>query len=742
MKKIMAACLLLATSISYAQTIRGKVINEKGEPLPDVGVFNKTSGSHSHTNVVGDYSLDRTSVGDSVLFSSLGYGSQYLVIAQEDFSSEKNMVLRPTNISLDQIVLVSEVNSLSRFVDVDIQTNPVKSSQEILRKVPGLIIGQHAGGGKAEQIFLRGFDIDHGTDVAINVDGLPVNMVSHAHGQGYSDLHFVIPETLEDINFGKGPYYADHGDFTTAGYVDLHLRKSIDKSLISMEVGQFNTSRFVGMLKVLDTEKSNAYVASELYLTDGPFDSPQDFNRINVMGRYNYKLANNEDLLVTLSHFQSKWDASGQIPQRAVDQGIIGRFGAIDDTEGGQTSRTNLLVNHIKLLDDNQTVKTKAYISQYNFELFSNFTFYLDDPVNGDQIQQEESRLIVGAESVYEKANISLTEGIDFDYQAGVGFRYDNVDDVQLSHTLNRKEILERLAYGDVDEVNTYGFVNTEFKMGKWLINPALRLDYLKFDYYNKLTETYDNNSESKVALSPKLNTVYSFNSNWQVFLKTGLGFHSNDARVVVANEGEDILPTAYGADFGAIYKPFSKLALNAALWWLYLDQEFVYVGDAGIVEPSGETRRLGVDVGARYQALPWLYIYADANFSKGRSVGEPNGADYIPLAPDFTSVGGLLVDNLGNFSGSLTYRYVDDRPANEDNSIVAEGYFVTDFNINYSWKNWTYGIVIENLFDTEWNETQFATESRLFDEPAPVEEIHFTPGTPFYLRGKVSVAF
>ncbi len=738
----MAACLLLATSISYAQTIRGKVINEKGEPLPDVGVFNKTSGSHSHTNVVGDYSLDRTSVGDSVLFSSLGYGSQYLVIAQEDFSSEKNMVLRPTNISLDQIVLVSEVNSLSRFVDVDIQTNPVKSSQEILRKVPGLIIGQHAGGGKAEQIFLRGFDIDHGTDVAINVDGLPVNMVSHAHGQGYSDLHFVIPETLEDINFGKGPYYADHGDFTTAGYVDLHLRKSIDKSLISMEVGQFNTSRFVGMLKVLDTEKSNAYVASELYLTDGPFDSPQDFNRINVMGRYNYKLANNEDLLVTLSHFQSKWDASGQIPQRAVDQGIIGRFGAIDDTEGGQTSRTNLLVNHIKLLDDNQTVKTKAYISQYNFELFSNFTFYLDDPVNGDQIQQEESRLIVGAESVYEKANISLTEGIDFDYQAGVGFRYDNVDDVQLSHTLNRKEILERLAYGDVDEVNTYGFVNTEFKMGKWLINPALRLDYLKFDYYNKLTETYDNNSESKVALSPKLNTVYSFNSNWQVFLKTGLGFHSNDARVVVANEGEDILPTAYGADFGAIYKPFSKLALNAALWWLYLDQEFVYVGDAGIVEPSGETRRLGVDVGARYQALPWLYIYADANFSKGRSVGEPNGADYIPLAPDFTSVGGLLVDNLGNFSGSLTYRYVDDRPANEDNSIVAEGYFVTDFNINYSWKNWTYGIVIENLFDTEWNETQFATESRLFDEPAPVEEIHFTPGTPFYLRGKVSVAF
>ena len=443
-----------------------------------------------------------------------------------------------------------------------------------------------------------------------------------------------------------------------------------------------------------------------------------------------------------MSHFQSKWDASGQIPQRAVDEGLIDRFGAIDDTEGGKTSRTNLLVNHIKLLDDNKAVKTKAYVSQYNFELFSNFTFYLDDPVNGDQIQQVENRLIVGAESIYEKENISLAEDIGFDYQAGIGFRYDDVDDVQLSHTVNRKEILERYAYGDVDEVNTYGFVNTEFKIGKWLINPALRLDYFKFDYYNKLTETYDNKSESKVSLSPKLNTVYSVNSHWQVFFKTGLGFHSNDARVVVANEGEDILPTAYGADFGTIYKPFNKLALNATLWWLYLDQEFVYVGDAAIVEPSGETRRIGIDLGARYQVLPWLYMYADANISKGRSVEASDGEDFIPLAPDFTSVGGILVDNLGNFSGSLTYRYVDDRPANEDDSIVAEGYFVSDFNINYSWKNWTYGIIIENIFDTEWNETQFATESRLFDEPAPVEEIHFTPGTPFYLRGKVSVVF
>ena len=742
MKKIITVFVILVVSVSYAQNLSGRIVDSEGNPLSDVGVFNKTSGSHSHSNQSGTYSLIKTSIKDSVYYSSLGYKTVLVVVDDADLNQQKNITLSQTNISLEQVVLVSEVNTLSKFVDVDIQTNPVKSSQEILRKVPGLIIGQHAGGGKAEQIFLRGFDIDHGTDVSINVDGIPVNMVSHAHGQGYSDLHFVIPETIEGINFGKGPYFANHGDFTTAGYIDLNLRKTLDNSLVSLEVGQFNTSRFMGMLKVLDTEKSNAYVASELYLTDGPFNSPQNFNRINVMARYNYKLAADEDLTITASHFQSKWDASGQIPQRAVDEGLIDRFGAIDDTEGGETSRTNLSVNHFKVLDENRAVKTKAFISQYDFNLFSNFTFYLDDPVNGDQIEQKESRVIVGAESVFERNNYELGNNIHFEYQAGAGFRYDNVDDMQLSHTLNRMEILERYAYGDVDEVNTYGFVNTEFKIGKWTFNPAVRLDYFKFDYYNKLTDVYDNKSESKVAVSPKLNTIFSVNSNWQLFLKTGMGFHSNDARVVVANQGEDILPTAYGADLGTIYKPFNKLALNATLWWLYLDQEFVYVGDAAIVEPSGETRRLGVDIGARYQVLPWLYIYADANYAHGRSVNDPDGENYIPLAPDFTTVGGISVENLGNFSGALTYRYVDDRPANEDNSIIAEGYFVTDFNISYSWKNWTYGIIIENLLDTEWNETQFATESRLFDEPAPVEEIHFTPGTPFYLRGKITVAF
>tara|TARA_R100000306_G_scaffold5273_2_gene7728 strand:+ start:47067 stop:49289 length:2223 start_codon:yes stop_codon:yes gene_type:complete len=740
MKPIFLWVTLLCGVVTYAQTITGKVVTQTNSPVENVAVFNKNSGEHTHTDASGAFALQNNTENDEIYISHLGFETVIFPVTSESFSSEINIVLKESSVSLQQIVISPEVNTLNQITDVDLETDPVKSSQEILRKVPGLIIGQHAGGGKAEQIFLRGFDIDHGTDISLSVDGMPVNMVSHAHGQGYSDLHFLIPETIENIEFGKGPYYAKEGDFTTAGYVDFKTKNKLDNSSISVEYGDFNSFRTVGMFKVLETEKSNAYIAATLNTFDGPYDSPQNFNRYNVMGKFNFKLPGDQHMSISASHFQSKWDASGQIPQRAVDSGLIDRFGAIDDTEGGNTSRSNLIINHTKILSPTQKLKSTAYATHYDFELYSNFTFFLEDPVNGDQIMQQEDRNLFGFETAYSeklKAN-----AFDFEYTAGGGVRYDDVNDVQLSRTKNRDEILERLAYGNVDQINAFGFVNTEFDFGDFKINPALRLDYFKFDYENFLTETYDNKSESKVFASPKLNFVYSPNRQLQLFAKTGIGFHSNDSRVVVANSGEDILPAAYGADLGAIYKVTDNLILNTALWSLFLDQEFVYVGDAAIVEPSGKTRRLGVDFGARYEATDWLYFFSDINYTYARSTEAPEGEDYIPLAPDLTSTGGIAFENIGDFSGGLNYRYIKDRAANEDNSIVAEGYFVTDFNINYTYNNFVFGVIIENLLDTEWNETQFATESRLFNEAEPVEEIHFTPGTPFFIRGKVTVNF
>ena len=742
MKNFHTVLFCLFGSIMYAHDLSGTVVSQDQTAIEGVSVYNNTTGSYTYSNVSGYFELDDISVGDIINFYGLGYKKHQLIITENELDAVVKVVLEEAAVSLDQVVLVSKLNILSSFVNVDVKTNPVKSSQEILRKVPGLIIGQHAGGGKAEQIFLRGFDIDHGTDITINVDGLPVNMVSHAHGQGYADMHFIIPETIDHIDFGMGPYYAQKGNFNTAGYIDLTTKEKLDENLISVEAGQFNSIRTLGMIKISEGDFSNAYVASEMVLTDGAFDSPQNFNRFNIMGRYHFNNREDQELSLTLSHFQSKWDASGQIPNRAIDQGLIGRFGAIDDTEGGQTSRSNFLINHIKQLDEHSKIKSKVFISKYDFELFSNFTFFLEDPINGDQIHQKENRTIIGAESSYEHSIHLGNHDSQLKYNTGIGFRYDDINDVQLSRTKNRQTLLERLAYGNTDELNLFAYFDLTYKIKKWTIIPGLRLDYLKFDYVDLLTETYDSQSEDKVFLGPKLNIIYAASPKLQMFAKSGIGFHSNDTRVVTANNGKEILPLAYGVDVGAIFRPIDKLVLNATLWTLFLEQEFVYVGDAAIVEPSGKTKRLGADFGIRYQLADWLYFNGDVNYTHARSTEEPKGEDYIPLAPDLTSSAGLSFNNIHDFSGSINYRFVKDRPANEDKSIVAEGYFVTDMNLNYAIKNWTIGVIIENLFNTEWNETQFATESRLFNEADPVEEIHFTPGNPFYIRGKISVRF
>ncbi len=725
-----------------AHEFRGTVVDEDNTPINGVAVFNKATGGYTYTNVSGYFELDDVSIDYLIVFSSLGFKTLEITIDKSQLDTPIQIMLIESAVSLDQVVLVSKINVLSQLVNIDIKMNPVKSSQEILRKVPGLVIGQHAGGGKAEQIFLRGFDIDHGTDIAIDIDGVPVNMVSHAHGQGYADMHFIIPETIDNIDFGKGAYYANKGNFNTAGYVDLKIKTRIDKNQLSLEAGMFNSLRSLGLFKITEGDYGNSYIASELVLSDGAFESSQNFNRFNLMGRYNFNNYENQELSLSISHFQSKWDASGQIPQRAVDQGIISRFGAIDDTEGGTTSRSNFWANHSVQLNEHSRIKTKAYISKYGFELFSNFTFFLVDPVNADQIHQKEDRTIIGTETFYERSVHIGDHDSQLRYDTGLGFRYDDINDLQLSHTKNKKTLLERLAYGNVDELNVYGFLNLSYKKNKWTINPGLRMDYFKFNYKNLLLETNSAESKNKLFLGPKLNVIYAASTNLQLYGKTGIGFHSNDSRVVISNTDKEILPAAYSADLGTVFKPSKKLIVNAALWILFLEQEFVYVGDAGIVEPKGKSLRYGIDLRLNYQLTEWLYAHGDINYTYARSTENPQGASFIPLSPDLTSSGGLSFRDLENFSGDINYRFIKDRPANEDNTIVAKGYFISDLNLNYSYNNWTFGIVVENLFNSEWNETQFATESRLMNESDPVEEIHFTPGTPFYLRGKLLVSF
>lgn len=735
---IILLALLLFSSEILGQSITGTIKSKENIPLSYVQILNSRTQNHTHSNEKGIFTLSNVSVGDTIQFTHLGYESKKIILTS--LANSLTISLKEKLISLNEVVIASKIDALNAITDIDIQTSPVASSQEVLRQVPGLFIGQHAGGGKAEQIFLRGFDIDHGTDIALSVDGLPVNMVSHAHGQGYADLHFIIPETINNIDFGKGPYYADKGNFNTAGYVNFKTKQQIDNSLIKVEAGQFNTRRILGMFKVLNKEKHQNFFAIEHLATDGPFESPQNFSRTNFFGKHTNSISESEKISITGSHFTSQWDASGQIPNRVVESGLISRLGAIDDTEGGQTSRSNVSLKYQKFFNNNTYINNTLFYSNYNFELYSNFTFFLEDPVNGDQIKQKESRNLWGLNSEYFQA--FSTKKIDGEWKAGISLRNDQSSNNELSHTLNRRTTLNQIQFGNIYETNLGAYLNADLNRDKWTVNAGLRYDYFDFQYKDALMTNYETQTSSKGVLSPKLNVLYDYSSTLQLYLKSGRGFHSNDTRVVVAQNGKKILPTAYGADLGFIWKPMPRMIVNAAFWHLYLEQEFVYVGDAGIVELSGETQRQGLELNIRYQPLDWLFWNFDANYTAAKSLEAEQGEHYIPLAPDFTLVTGIRVLHPSGLYGGTQVRYLKDRPANEDNSIVAEGYTVVDANIGYNFRSFDFGINVQNLLNTEWNETQFATESRLLNELEPVEEIHFTPGTPFFVKGIIAYKF
>lgn len=753
MKSFSLALFFLLISLSASAlhngSIRGSILDASNKsPLPGASVLlSGALNGKTYSDELGFYQFNGLPAGVyTVTINYLGFQplTEQVEVRDSETSTVKSF-LQPAPIELKDVQISADPDiSRQTIPALDINLRPVNTSQDVLRMVPGLFIAQHAGGGKAEQIFLRGFDIDHGTDIALNVDGIPVNMVSHAHGQGYADLHFLIPETVERVQFAKGPYYAPYGNLATAGYVGFQTKNALDRNILKIGAGQFNTFRTVGAFKLLDKPEAarpqNAYIATEYFYSDGYFDSPQAYNRFSTFLKYNAAIGNNTYLNASLGAFTSRWDASGQIPDRAVRSGQIGRFGAIDDTEGGSTSRSNLNLRLTTALSDGSLLKNQLYLSRYNFELFSNFTFFLNDPVNGDQIRQKEQRNLLGYQGAYLRSD--KWNGVEWQTELGVNFRYDAVQDNELSRTKGRREILERKALGDVNEYNFGFYLDEKIKLGRLILNPGLRFDQFQFLYVDKLQTAYDRKIVASSLASPKLNLYYTWNDRFQVFANSGYGFHSNDTRVAVAQNGRETLPRALGYEAGATWKVFPRLLFTLGAWRLHLDQEFVYVGDEAVVEPSGKTTRQGLDFAARWQLAAWLFADADLNYTLARADGTPEGENFIPLAAAWTSIGGLSFNLKNGLNGSLRYRYLGDRPANEDNSVVASGYFLTDLVLNYTRSRFEIGLTVQNLFNRDWNEAQFDTESRLLNETEPVSEIHFTPGTPLNVMAHFSLFF
>jgi outer membrane receptor protein involved in Fe transport len=706
------------------------------------------------SNELGAFAFDDLPAGTyKIAVSFIGYKADTLKVSVSNHvTSNLKFLLKNAPLDLADIEINAQKSRpMASFSQLDINMRSVNSAQDILRIVPGVFIAQHAGGGKAEQIFLRGFDIDHGTDIALFADGQPVNMVSHAHGQGYADLHFLIPELVEKVDFQKGTYNASVGNFATAGFVKFQTPDRLSENLLKVEAGQFYSYRTVGLIDLLGKSASNkgisAYLGTEFLFSNGYFDAPQNFKRSNFFLKYRQVMDDKQTLSISASTFNSNWLASGQIPDRAVKSGQLSHFGGIDNTEGGNTGRQNLNVQHLLALTDRTILKNQVFINQYDFELYSNFTFFAKDSLNGDAIRQKEKRQIIGYNTSLQHDFLSFGKNIKVEF--GTNLRYDATKDSELSHVKARISTLNRLKLGDIQEINFAPYADASINLSRKLtLNAGLRYEQFHFSYQDKLDTTAQAfHTTAKSQINPKLNLHYQIRPNLQIFALSGVGLHSNDTRVAVAASEENVLPLAFGNEIGFLYKPTPKVLLSLTAFQLNLQQEFVYVGDEAVVEPSGKTLRKGIDLSFRWQMLPYLYLDVDYNVTKPRSIEAAEGAQFIPLAPTKTSIGGLTFAK-NSLQTSLRYRYVGDRAANEDYSLTAEGYFLMDAVISYAPKNksgkrpFEYSLSAQNLTNAVWKEAQFETETRLRGENTSVSEIHYTAGTPFFLKGSVAFRF
>jgi len=739
--------LLFIITCLFAHTgsVKGVIRdNSTFSTLSKVSVTIEPTHLSSQTNDQGAFLFTKLPEGQyTITCFHIGYTKKEIIVTvKEGMTEQVEIIIEQGEISLPDVNVsaLAGNNSMLLFNQLDVKTRPINNGQDLMRLVPGMVLAQHAGGGKAEQMFFRGFDIDHGTDIAISLDGIPVNMVSHAHGQGYADCHFIIPEIIGFLNVSKGPYKAEVGNLATSGSVEMNTVSTLESSFVKLEAGEFNTYHMVSGINILKSKDQSAYIAGDVLFSDGYFISPQYFKRYNFFAKYFANINENQSIKFSVSMFNSNWNASGQLPDRAIKSGHIPYFGAIDPTEGGFTSRNDYSVSHYlqlgKIFWENQ-----ASITNYNFELYSNFTFFARDPINGDQIRQKEKRSILNYTSSLEK------ESYFFDWKLnnsiGLHLRNDDIANSELSYTKARYITLARVALGNSTETNLGIYAQSHIHLtNKLSLTMALRYDVFRFIYDNLLDSTYQPLTKNAGVFTPKLSLEYTLNSKLTLFTKAGYGFHSNDIRSVIGTPDKEVLPKVLGIDLGFTVKPLNNVLLQFTLWQLKSDNELVYVGDEGIVEQNGRSERKGVDFMLRYQPMSKILIDLDANYSRGKLLDAPEGENSIPLAPEFTSSAGISFLSKTGLNASLRYRYVGDRPADETNAIIAKGYFLMDLVGGYKYKNMEFNITVQNLLNIKWREAQFETTSRLKDEPEDVTEIHYTPGTPFNLKAGIAIKF
>jgi outer membrane receptor protein involved in Fe transport len=620
----------------------------------------------------------------------------------------------------------------------DFELLPQGRPADVLRLVPGLIMSQHQGGGKSEQYMLRGFDADHGTDVALFVDGMPVNLRTHAHGQGYADLHFLIPETIKQVDAFKGPYYVEYGDFATAGAIDFVTLDTVPENLVQAAGGSFGTQRYLTLLSPT-RDRVKTLFALEAYASDGPFDRPLDYKRLNGFAKASARLDDDVDGSIWAAYLRSSWFGSGQIPARAVRAGLIDRFGSIDNSEGGETERASLNGQLRWKPSEADLVTVRAWAQHYSLDLFSNFTFFLNDPVNGDGIKQtDRDRILGGLDARYEHRDTVLS--IPVLGMAGVQYRVDR-SRVILA-TQSDRHLLARTQDVSFVEQSVSPMVRLDLNPLPWMrLVTGARGDIFHYRVRNNLAGVpgQPQGDATRAVPSAKANLVLGPWYDTEFFGNFGTGFHSNDARAVVLDPRLTALPQARGYEFGVRTRILPRVELSATYWALDLKSELVFVGDEGTTEERGPSHRQGWELVTKVRLLDWLTF--DGNVTLTDSAFDNGQA--IPLAPRLTARADLTARLPWGLSAGAAMRYVSNRYADEGRQQTARGYTLFDLSARYRYKDLEAFLSVENLANAEWREAQFFFDSRLPGEPAGgVPDIHYTPGNPRTFLGGLAVRF
>lgn len=652
----------------------------------------------------------------------------------------------PTD-DLDEVVVTARRQALIGKVEsstqgtvtrAQLETRPVMRTGELLETVPGLVVTQHAGDGKANQYFLRGFNLDHGTDLATRVDGIPVNMHTHGHGQGYTDVNFVIPELLDRIEYKKGPYFADEGNFSAAGAVDLEYRRSLDDTLLSLALGEDHYARgvFAGSAVMAG---GDLLWGLDYHQADGPWDLEQDLHRINALVKYS-RGERGDGYSITVSAYDGDWISTDQIPERAEESGLLDRFGFVDPTNGGDSHRYSVSYATEKPLGD-WHLEANTYALAYQLDLFSNFTYAIDT-TDGDQFEQFDDRKAYGLHS--ELWRETRYGGLRGQLKFGLESRLDDIGTVGLYLTQDRN----RRATVREDSVERLGlgiYVEQQLQPTGWLrVIAGLRHDRADFSVRSDLA--INSGSAHDSITSPKLSVVLGPWKDTEFFVNGGRGFHENDARgATIRVDPADGVSTvarvnpmvrAGGAEVGlrTALIPYTQLALTA--WKLDLDSELLYVGDAGATEANRASERHGVELGVYVTPRAWLTLDADLAWSHARFDEFDPAGDRIPGAVEGVASFGAAVQHPSGWFGGARFRHFGAAPLIEDDSARSDPTTVVNLEVGRRFgQRFAVSLAAYNVFDSHDYDITYFYESQLPGETAPVEDRHFHPVEPRTLR-------